>query len=212
MHGLIDAARAPRKGELRKRGLCCRERDLATLSPARYPSVMSRAAHWDRVYAGKAEAELSWTQAEPAMSLALIEEVASAGARVIDVGGGTSPLAERLLDRGYAVAVLDISTQAIERARQRMGERALRVQWIVADVTAEPDLSGFDVWHDRAVFHFLVDRPDRQTYAALIEACPSPRGLRHHRDLRARRPGKVQRAARAALRCDGAGRGAGGGV
>ena len=111
--------------------------------------------HWENVYSSKSDAELSWTQAEPATSLALIAESCLAG-RVIDVGGGTSLLAERLLDRGYAVTVLDISQAAIDRARQRLGTCASKVDWIVADVTAGPDLGTFDVWHDRAVFHFLT--------------------------------------------------------
>jgi 2-polyprenyl-3-methyl-5-hydroxy-6-metoxy-1,4-benzoquinol methylase len=123
--------------------------------------------HWERVYTSKSEAELSWTQQEPATSLALIEAVRPAG-RVIDVGGGTSLLAERLLDRGYAVTVLDISEAAIDRARQRLGNRATQVHWMVADVTAGPDLGTFDVWHDRAVFHFLTAPEERAAYAALL--------------------------------------------
>lgn len=123
--------------------------------------------HWETVYSSKGDAELSWTQAEPAASLALIEEVCPAG-RVIDVGGGTSLLAARLLDRGYAVTVLDISAAAIDRARLALGGRATQVGWIVADVTAGPGLGSFDVWHDRAVFHFLTASTDRAAYAELI--------------------------------------------
>ena len=84
------------------------------------------------------------------------------------LGGGTSPLAGRLLDRGYAVTVLDISQAAIDRARERLGTRASGVEWIVADVTAGPDLGNFDVWHDRAVFHFLTAAADRAAYVALL--------------------------------------------
>lgn len=123
--------------------------------------------HWTTVYASKSDAELSWTQAEPATSVALIEEVCSVG-KVIDVGGGTSVLAERLLDRGYAVTVLDISQAAIDRAQQRLGARAGEVGWLAADVTAGPDVGTFDVWHDRAVFHFLTASTDRAAYAALL--------------------------------------------
>jgi 2-polyprenyl-3-methyl-5-hydroxy-6-metoxy-1,4-benzoquinol methylase len=123
--------------------------------------------HWDEIYTSKNDAELSWTQAEPATSLALIAEACSADS-VIDVGGGTSLLAERLLDRGYAVTVLDISQAAIDRARQRLGDRATQVDWIVADVTAGPELGTFDVWHDRAVFHFLTTSEDRAAYVALL--------------------------------------------
>ncbi len=123
--------------------------------------------HWESVYTSKSDAELSWTQAEPATSLELIAEACSADS-VIDVGGGTSPLAERLLDEGYAVTVLDISQAAIDRARKRLGTRASEVDWMVADVTAGPDLGTFDVWHDRAVFHFLTASEDRAAYAALL--------------------------------------------
>jgi SAM-dependent methyltransferase len=123
--------------------------------------------HWENVYTSKSDEELSWMQAEPATSLALIAEACSADS-VIDVGGGTSLLAERLLDEGYAVTVLDISQAAIDRARQRLGARASEVGWIVADVTASPDLGTFDVWHDRAVFHFLTATADRAAYAELL--------------------------------------------
>ena len=123
--------------------------------------------HWETVYTSKSDAELSWTQAEPTTSLTLITEACSADS-VIDVGGGTSPLAERLLDRGYAVTVLDISQAAIDRARRRLGTRASEVDWMVADVTAGPDLGTFDVWHDRAVFHFLITPADRAAYVALL--------------------------------------------
>jgi 2-polyprenyl-3-methyl-5-hydroxy-6-metoxy-1,4-benzoquinol methylase len=123
--------------------------------------------HWENVYTSKSDEELSWTQAEPATSLALIAEACSADS-VIDVGGGTSLLAERLLDQGYAVTVLDISQAAIDRARKRLGARASEVGWLVADVTASPDLGTFDVWHDRAVFHFLTAPADRAAYAALL--------------------------------------------
>ncbi len=123
--------------------------------------------HWEAVYTSKGDAELSWTQAEPATSLALIAEACSAGS-VIDVGGGTSLLAERLLDRGYAVTVLDISQAAMDRARRRLGTRASEVDWMVADVTAGPDLGTFDVWHDRAVFHFLTAPAGRAAYAGLL--------------------------------------------
>ena len=137
---------------------------------------MSRQTHWDQVYASKSGAELSWTESEPAISLDLIGQICPRGGKVIDVGGGTSLLAERLLDAGYSVAVLDISSQAIERARQRMGAKAAKVRWIVADVTAQADVGAFELWHDRAVFHFLVDRADREKYTALLTRTLRPGG------------------------------------
>jgi SAM-dependent methyltransferase len=132
---------------------------------------MDTAAHWESVYASKGDAEVSWTEAEPTASLTLITGTCPPrpGARVIDVGGGTSPLAGRLLDAGYAVTLLDVSAAALARAREHLGDRAGDMRWIVGDVTRNPDLGGpFDVWHDRAVFHFLTDPADRAAYAALL--------------------------------------------
>lgn len=123
--------------------------------------------HWESVYASKGDAELSWTQADPATSLALIREICPAG-RIIDIGGGTSALAGRLLERGYSVAVLDISEAAIARARKNLGGMAGRVHWIIADVTEDPSLGRFELWHDRAVFHFLTDAADRAAYVNLM--------------------------------------------
>jgi SAM-dependent methyltransferase len=124
--------------------------------------------HWESVYAAKGDAEVSWTETEPRRSLALIADVCPPPGRVIDVGGGTSALAGRLLDAGYAVAVLDISEAALARSRDRLGERAKDIRWIAADVTAGPVLGQFDVWHDRAVFHFLTDAADRAAYMSLL--------------------------------------------
>ncbi len=128
-----------------------------------------RKAHWERVYATKAETGVSWYQGEPRLSLELITSVAPArGGRVLDVGGGASVLVDRLLDLPFAeIAVLDISETALERARARLGRRAERVRWIVADVTAAPAPGSFDVWHDRAVFHFLTEAADRRAYVEL---------------------------------------------
>jgi len=123
--------------------------------------------YWESVYASKGDWDLSWTQTEPLMSLSLIGEVCPTG-RVIDVGGGSSLLAERLLERGYSVTVLDISKTAIDRARNRLGATANQIHWVVADVTDNPQLGSFDVWHDRAVFHFLTASADRAAYTALL--------------------------------------------
>jgi SAM-dependent methyltransferase len=127
----------------------------------------SRRDHWESVYASKGDAEVSWTQSDPAVSLALIEEICPSG-RVIDIGGGTSALAGRLLGSGYAVAVVDISETAIRRARKQLGDMAEQVRWIAADAAAVRNLGTFDVWHDRAVFHFLTDPEDRAAYVELL--------------------------------------------
>ena len=124
--------------------------------------------HWESVYAAKGDAEVSWTEVEPRRSLSLIADVCSPPGRVIDVGGGTSALAGRLLDAGYAVAVLDISEAALARSRERLGEQAKNIRWIAADITAGPVLGQFDVWHDRAVFHFLTDADNRAAYVSLL--------------------------------------------
>jgi 2-polyprenyl-3-methyl-5-hydroxy-6-metoxy-1,4-benzoquinol methylase len=124
--------------------------------------------HWQRIYSTKADNEVSWTQDEPSTSLTLIRSVATSGA-VIDIGGGASVLAGRLLDDGYSVTVLDISEAALTRARDKLGARASQVNWLAADVTKVDDLGTFDVWHDRAVFHFLTTPADQASYIALAE-------------------------------------------
>jgi len=124
---------------------------------------MNRIEHWNSIYSSRSDAELSWTQTEPAISLRLIGEVCPAG-RVIDVGGGNSALAGKLLERGYSATVLDISAAALDRARTQMGSRAAEVNWVVADIANAPQLEPADVWHDRAVFHFLTDTADRAAY------------------------------------------------
>jgi SAM-dependent methyltransferase len=124
--------------------------------------------HWDSVYATRTDSEVSWTQPEPRQSLSLIASACPAPGRVIDVGGGTSPLPGRLLDAGYAIAVLDISEVALAESRRRLGARADQVRWIAADITSMPDLGQFDVWHDRAVFHFLTSAVDRAAYVSLL--------------------------------------------
>jgi len=138
---------------------------------------MDRKAHWEGVYAAKGESEVSWFQVEPALSLELIRAVCPARGRVIDVGGGASVLVDRLLNSGFEhVAVLDVSRSALDKARARLGERADAVRWIEADVTMAEDLGEFDVWHDRAVFHFLTDPADRQRYVKLARRSISPGG------------------------------------
>lgn len=128
-----------------------------------------RKRHWEDVYSTKGETGLSWYQSEPRLSLELIRAVApAAGGRIIDVGGGASLLVDRLLDLLFErIVVLDISETALEAARSRLGKRAERVEWIAADVTEIRDVGTFDVWHDRAVFHFLTDAADRRKYVDL---------------------------------------------
>jgi SAM-dependent methyltransferase len=129
---------------------------------------MDRQSHWNHVYQTKSPTEVSWFEAEPRISLELIDSVASVNSRVIDVGGGASRLVDCLLDAGYGqVAVLDVSAAALETARVRLGDRASRAQWIVADIVECDSLGQFDVWHDRAVFHFLTEAAERRKYVDL---------------------------------------------
>ncbi len=140
-------------------------------------SSMDRKVHWEGVYGTKGDTELSWFQAQPAVSLSLIDSLRPLPRRVIDVGGGQSALARGLLDRGIeAVTVLDIANAAIERGRARLGPDADRVRWIVADVLDHPELGEFDLWHDRAVFHFQTDADDRRRYVATASRAVRPGG------------------------------------
>lgn len=118
----------------------------------------NRKAHWENVYTTKQPHEVSWTQARPATSLNFIHSCnLPRTAGIIDIGGGDSLLADCLLDEGYEnITVLDISEKALERAKARLGERAAKVKWIATDVTEfQPDAQ-YDIWHDRAAFHFLT--------------------------------------------------------
>jgi len=128
---------------------------------------MDAKSHWARIYETLAPTELSWYQERPRLSLALINSTgASTTAQIIDVGGGTSRLVDELLAEGYQhVTVLDISGRALALARQRLGARAAAVTWVEADITTV-DLPhhGYDVWHDRAVFHFLLQPEERRLY------------------------------------------------
>lgn len=129
---------------------------------------MDLRAHWDQVYRAKKPAEVSWHQANAEQSLQLIRRFGNVGARIIDIGAGASQLIDSLLDLGYPRPVLlDISAAAFEHTKARLGPRAERVEWIVADVTQNPELSPVDVWHDRAVLHFLTDALTQRAYARL---------------------------------------------
>jgi SAM-dependent methyltransferase len=135
--------------------------------------MMSSAAqeHWNRVYQTKAATEVSWYRAHLDMSLRLIEEVASGrNSAIIDVGGGESTLVDDLLKRGYAdVTVLDISSTALDVTRARLGRNAQTDHWICGDATTvELPAARYDVWHDRAVFHFLTVPAQRAAYVRQV--------------------------------------------
>jgi trans-aconitate methyltransferase len=128
--------------------------------------VSDRSSHWETVYSTKAETEVSWFQESPAISLELIKATgANKDAAIIDIGGGASRLADALLDEGYrSVAVLDLSSSALEAAKRRIGSSSETIDWIVADVTTWTPARTYDVWHDRAAFHFLTQPSDRAAY------------------------------------------------
>jgi SAM-dependent methyltransferase len=131
---------------------------------------MNNKSHWEQIYSDKSPLEVSWYQTEPRLSLELIAATGlGPEAALIDVGGGASVLVDRLLAQGYRkLAVLDISAQALAHARQRLGEDGAKVEWYEADITTFAAPHGFDVWHDRAVFHFLTDAEDRQRYVEVL--------------------------------------------
>lgn len=138
----------------------------------------SRPAHWDRAYAAAMASGRSWYQAEPSLSLQLIAATGlGPEGRVLDVGGGTSYLVDRLLASGYAhVGVLDISPTAISEARDRLGADAARVEWFVADATSFDSPHPWEIWHDRATFHFLTEPADRAAYRAVLLDSLAPGG------------------------------------
>lgn len=125
-----------------------------------------RTSHWQAVYREKDESQLSWHQDDPTISLELCELAGvDSDTSVIDIGGGTSRFAARLIELGlHDVSVLDVSEAALERSRLQLGSLSKQVVWISADVTTWTPERTFDLWHDRAVFHFLVDAGDRVAY------------------------------------------------
>lgn len=138
----------------------------------------TRAGHWDQIYATKGEDEVSWFQETPSASLAMIEACElPPEARLLDVGGGASRLVDALLDLGFVdVSVLDVSSNALAAARARLGARASGVEWLVRDVTAFEPPHPYDLWHDRAVFHFLGTEEERAAYVRALERAVAPGG------------------------------------
>jgi len=126
----------------------------------------NRKDHWERIYQKHSPTEVGWYQSYPERSLKLIYNTgADTDSSIIDVGGGTSTLAKHLLDKGYEkLAVLDISGNSIERAKSQLDEKSREINWIEADVTKFSFTEQYDIWHDRAVFHFLTKAEDRKGY------------------------------------------------
>jgi 2-polyprenyl-3-methyl-5-hydroxy-6-metoxy-1,4-benzoquinol methylase len=130
-----------------------------------------RQAHWQNVYATKAEREVSWFQENPTPSLNLIAATGiGSDANIIDVGGGASRLVDSLLEKGFSrVTVLDLSANALDEAKKRLGSRADGIDWIAADVTTWEPSNTYDLWHDRAAFHFLTEVVDRDAYVVRLK-------------------------------------------
>jgi len=136
-------------------------------------------SHWENLYAQKSEQEYSWYQPVPLASLAFVESFRlPKEAKIIDIGGGDSRLVDALLASGYTdVTVLDISAVAIEKARQRLGSLSEKVKWIVCDINEfEPEPGAYNLWHDRAAFHFLTTEPLVRRYAETVQRAVRPGG------------------------------------
>ncbi|MBI2731486.1 MAG: class I SAM-dependent methyltransferase [Sphingobacteriales bacterium] len=127
---------------------------------------MNQQEHWDKVYSTKGPAELSWYQQQPGISLSFFRDLSiSKDAAIIDIGGGDSKLVDFLLEEGYTdITVLDISEMALEKSKQRLGPKAMQVNWVVTDINSFQSNKKFDVWHDRAVLHFLTEQSERKNY------------------------------------------------
>jgi SAM-dependent methyltransferase len=139
----------------------------------------SRRAHWETVYTSKGDQEVSWFEEKPVPSLELIATAGGiATSALIDVGAGASRLVDALLETGFrAITVLDLSESALTGVKARLGNWAHQVQWIVADVTVwQPQPAVYDIWHDRATFHFLTAQADRMAYLARLAMAVKPGG------------------------------------
>lgn len=139
---------------------------------------MDRKQHWETIYTSKGELDLSWFEALPAPSLQMLEAAGlTRETCVIDIGGGDSRLVDALVDRGLdCLAVLDVSSAALQRVQARLGRPAAALTWIEADVTAHWSLKPMDIWHDRAVFHFLTAPHDRARYLTSLRRTLKPLG------------------------------------
>lgn len=127
--------------------------------------------HWDKIYRVKPPSNLGWYQALPEISLRLIEETGiSRNQPIIDIGGGASNLVDYLLDRGHSdVSVLDVSDEAIKATKKRLGQQANTVKWYENNILQFQIDKTFDIWHDRALFHFLTDAKEKKTYVSKLD-------------------------------------------
>ncbi len=147
-------------------------------NPASRATDFNRKEHWDNIYSDKKAVEVSWYQQYPQRSVALIKASGvDLSASIIDIGGGASTLVDALLKAGYKkLSVLDISHAAIEQAKTRLASQVGKVEWLEQDITKFVAKEKFDVWHDRAVFHFLTDEDDRASYVKAMRSALKPGG------------------------------------
>jgi len=140
--------------------------------------MTDRTSHWDSIYSTRDTREVSWYQPRPETSLRLIDRLGiDKSDAVIDVGGGASSLVDHLVEQAFeAVTVMDISTSALQAVKERLGAKAARVQWLAGDITRQGPPGPFGLWHDRAVFHFLVEPVDRARYVDALTAALPPGG------------------------------------
>ena len=132
-------------------------------------SDFNRKNHWENIYHAKSIAEVSWFEIAPLTSLNLIHQNNSAyTVKIIDIGGGDSFLVDHLLELGYRdITILDISEKALNRAKKRLGKKSEQVKWIVADITNFTPTEKYDIWHDRAAFHFLTQPNEISDYVKI---------------------------------------------
>lgn len=140
--------------------------------------MFDRKTHWEKVYNKNSPLEVSWYQKEPLLSLRLIHNSGIAlDAPIIDVGGGASLLVDYLCEEGYTnIHVLDIATMALAHAKERLAEKACRVEWHNTDVVNFAPTHEYSLWHDRAVFHFLTEKADRENYVSVLKRSLKPGG------------------------------------
>ena len=140
--------------------------------------VEDRKGHWNKVYSNKSPEELTWFQARPEASLSLIRNAGiGPEARIIDVGGGTSLLSATLLEEGFVnLSVLDVSDRALEAAKSLLGPDSPEIEWFTSDLTDFEPPHRWDLWHDRAVYHFLTGNEDRHAYRRVLNESVEPGG------------------------------------
>ena len=138
-----------------------------------------RKKHWETIYQTKELKDVSWFQPTPETSLSFLKQFnIPTTAKIIDIGGGDSFFVDNLLDLGYQdITVLDISAVALDKAKQRLGERTDKVKWIVADAASFRPTEKYDFWHDRAAFHFLTQEQEIDNYLDTVQKCIQPTGI-----------------------------------